>query len=250
MSFRPITLYIYIYIMRLCCPKNTFSIKLVLFVQVQGMPHVRYLNGLLVKLGMTDILNLDLLFYLQIVKTKHTWMNHWYKWNRVWESSSLTTTPLNSNIYIDGLMTKVGLMLGGMSCGVAANMLNCNIDVNEFELQSCYYVHFWTNTLGEKYEPPYLPGIDNQYHYYSSTRMALALITHESWYAIKQRNPIKQTYCTYIFILAFYIYHHHHVAPSAQISLTPSCHPSLSSIAPASLQGYILHLHRAAVCRF
>ena len=26
---------------------------------------------------------------------------------------------------------------------------NYEIEVNEFELQSCYYVHFWTNTLGK-----------------------------------------------------------------------------------------------------
>ena len=30
---------------------------------------------------------------------------------------------------------------------VVANMLDCNIVVNEFELQSRYYVYFRTNTL-------------------------------------------------------------------------------------------------------
>ena len=34
--------------------------------------------------------------------------------------------------------------LGGM-----ANVLDCNIVVSEFEPQSCYYVHFGTNTLGK-----------------------------------------------------------------------------------------------------
>ena len=29
------------------------------------------------------------------------------------------------------------------------------IVIIEFELQSRYYIHFQTNTFGEKYEPPY-----------------------------------------------------------------------------------------------
>ena len=29
--------------------------------------------------------------------------------------------------------------------------------VGEFDLQSRYYVHFRTNTLGERHEPPYIP---------------------------------------------------------------------------------------------
>ena len=32
-------------------------------------------------------------------------------------------------------------------CGVVANVLDCNIVVSKFELQSCYYIHLWTNTL-------------------------------------------------------------------------------------------------------
>ena len=32
---------------------------------------------------------------------------------------------------------------------VLVNVLNCNIVVSEFELQSCYYVDFWTNTHGK-----------------------------------------------------------------------------------------------------
>ena len=35
------------------------------------------------------------------------------------------------------------------SCGVVANVLNCKIVVNEFELQSCSYVQFRTNTFGK-----------------------------------------------------------------------------------------------------
>ena len=32
---------------------------------------------------------------------------------------------------------------------VVANVLDCNIIVSEFKLQSCYYVLFWINTLGK-----------------------------------------------------------------------------------------------------
>ena len=33
--------------------------------------------------------------------------------------------------------------------GAMANALNCDIVVNEFELQSFYYIHFQINTLGK-----------------------------------------------------------------------------------------------------
>ena len=45
---------------------------------------------------------------------------------------------------------------------LVVNVLNCNIAVSEFEFQSCYYVHFRTNTLKESYELSYppLPAMD------------------------------------------------------------------------------------------
>ena len=39
---------------------------------------------------------------------------------------------------------------------VVANVLEGNFVVNEFELQSHYYVHFWYNTLGKGMKPLYL----------------------------------------------------------------------------------------------
>ena len=38
---------------------------------------------------------------------------------------------------------------GGSSRGVVAKVLDCNIVASEFELQSSYYVHLRTNTLGK-----------------------------------------------------------------------------------------------------
>ena len=38
-------------------------------------------------------------------------------------------------------------------CGVMVKAIDCGIVVSEFELQSCYYIHFWTNTLGKGMNP-------------------------------------------------------------------------------------------------
>ena len=38
-----------------------------------------------------------------------------------------------------------------------ARVLDCDILVSKFELQSHYYIHFQTNTIRERYELPYSP---------------------------------------------------------------------------------------------
>ena len=40
-------------------------------------------------------------------------------------------------------------------CCVVANIFNCKIVRSEFELKLHYYLHFWTNALWERHEPPY-----------------------------------------------------------------------------------------------
>ena len=45
----------------------------------------------------------------------------------------------------------------GCSRGVMVKALVCGIAVNEFELQSCYYVHFRTNSHGKGMTPPNPP---------------------------------------------------------------------------------------------
>ena len=37
--------------------------------------------------------------------------------------------------------------------GVVAKMLDCFVVVSEFKLQSCYYIHFWTNNVGKGMNP-------------------------------------------------------------------------------------------------
>ena len=37
--------------------------------------------------------------------------------------------------------------------GIVANVLDCGLEVNEFEFQSRYYVHFRTNNLGKGMNP-------------------------------------------------------------------------------------------------
>ena len=48
------------------------------------------------------------------------------------------------------------IVLAEMRKGIVANELGCNIVVSKFELQSHYFVHFWTNTL-EKSKNPIIP---------------------------------------------------------------------------------------------
>ena len=46
---------------------------------------------------------------------------------------------------------------GGWPHDVMVKALAGGIIVSEFELQSCYYIHFRTNTLGKGMNPPYPP---------------------------------------------------------------------------------------------
>ena len=71
-----------------------------------------------------------------------------------------------------------------------ATVLDSDIFVSEFELQSSYYAQFQTNTLEKGINPPYTSscgGLD-------SIIVVLLqgcpgyLITYEGWYAFKQRN--------------------------------------------------------------
>ncbi len=46
---------------------------------------------------------------------------------------------------------------GGCPRGVMVKAMDCEIVVSEFEIQSRYYVHFRTNTLGKGMKPLILP---------------------------------------------------------------------------------------------
>ena len=56
-----------------------------------------------------------------------------------------------------------------------AKVLDREIVVREFELQSRYHVHFRTNTLEKRYEPLILQLLVELYHYCSSIRTALSI---------------------------------------------------------------------------
>ena len=45
------------------------------------------------------------------------------------------------------------------SLGVMAKVMDCGIIVRDFKLQSCYYVHLQTNTLGKDMNPFILPAM-------------------------------------------------------------------------------------------
>ena len=56
--------------------------------------------------------------------------------------------------------------------GVIAYVLDCDIEVNEFKLQSCYYVPFQTNTLEKSINPSILSSYGlNSINCCSSTRI-------------------------------------------------------------------------------
>ena len=57
------------------------------------------------------------------------------------------------------------------------NVLNSDIMVSEFELQSHYYVHFWSNILGKGMKSL----ISIQLYLWIS-------IIHEGWFSFKQRS--------------------------------------------------------------
>ena len=44
---------------------------------------------------------------------------------------------------------EIPIYIGGCLRGVMVKAIDCGIVVREFVLQSCYYVHFRTNTLGK-----------------------------------------------------------------------------------------------------
>ena len=41
-----------------------------------------------------------------------------------------------------------------------AKVMNCGLEVNEFEHQLCYYVNFQTNILGKRMNPLIPPAMD------------------------------------------------------------------------------------------
>ena len=80
-------------------------------------------------------------------------------------------------------------------CDVVANVVDCDLVVSEFELQSRYYVNFRTNTFGK--------GMNFLFHHLPNSTANILLqgwflhqITHKVWYAIKLRSQTKQK--TYI----------------------------------------------------
>ena len=61
----------------------------------------------------------------------------------------------------DSLMPSIPItkVFRGCPCGVMVKGMGCGIVVGEFVLQSCYYVHFWANTLGKGMNPFILPAM-------------------------------------------------------------------------------------------
>ena len=74
-------------------------------------------------------------------------------------------------------------------------MPNCGREASKFELQSRYYVHFRTNTLGKGMNPLISPAMS-----YSTTAIILKgcpwhYITLERWYTIKTTQKQNRLHC-------------------------------------------------------
>ena len=85
----------------------------------------------------------------------------------------------------------------GNTYGIVANVLNCDIEVSEFELQLRYYIHFRTNSL-EKATNSLIPPrwtLNSTYTLFLQGWL-WHYVTHEGWYAIKQSNPPKSAALT------------------------------------------------------
>ena len=83
----------------------------------------------------------------------------------------------------------IWLWVGSSPHAVVGNMLNCDIVVSKFELQSCYYVYFKI-FLGKAWTPlsPLLLWV-KKYHCCSSTRMAFALNNPWGLICHKSKKP-------------------------------------------------------------
>ena len=61
---------------------------------------------------------------------------------------------MSTDLFLDNLLTfstsdlSIKLSISSRHT-IVVNVLECDIIVSKFELQSCYYIHFWTNTLGK-----------------------------------------------------------------------------------------------------
>ena len=53
---------------------------------------------------------------------------------------------LSCVLLIDGAL---GAEIWGSPQGVEAKVLDCDLKVSKIELQTFYYIHFWTNSLGK-----------------------------------------------------------------------------------------------------
>ena len=57
------------------------------------------------------------------------------------------------------LIARLEFELGGVPVGIMVKAMVCEIVAREFEIQSRYYVHFRTNTLGKGMNPLILPAM-------------------------------------------------------------------------------------------
>ena len=88
-----------------------------------------------------------------------------------------------------GYVKKLRSCGGGKPRRVMAQVLDYDIVVSTFERQSRGYVHFRTNTRGERYELPHPQLWFLRYFFFSSKRVILALNNFRSLICHKANKP-------------------------------------------------------------
>ena len=71
----------------------------------------------------------------------------------------MTNTDNACAAVLNVLFITLTLIKSGGPHTVVANLLDCDIVISKFQLQSCYYIHFQTY-LWERYQLPYPPGMN------------------------------------------------------------------------------------------
>ena len=88
--------------------------------------------------------------------------------------------------------------------GIIVKVLDHVLKISELELQSCYYIHFWTNTFRKVMNFLFPRFLVKQYHCCSSTWMSLALNNAQRLICHLIKKPNQNT--NYYYYCFFYNY--------------------------------------------
>ena len=86
-------------------------------------------------------------------KSEYLFLSYFHQFVKWWVDQNGVHLPLSLG------HRKIPCTIWGCPCGVMVKAMICEIVAHELELQSRYYVHFRTNTLGKGMNPLILPAM-------------------------------------------------------------------------------------------